>query len=76
MICGVAAVPGKQEGKAERYCPVICGRILGFRVPMVLVVCIIVPALRQRIVIVLFCIEKRVLSPCSLDLLDQRNLIF
>jgi hypothetical protein len=68
VICD-ETVPGKQEGKAQQCCSVNYGRILGFKVPMVLVVCIIVPTLRKKIVIVLlFCLEKRVFSPCYLDL--------
>jgi hypothetical protein len=67
------AVAGKQNVKALQCWPANYGRILGFTVPMAVVVCIIVPTLRQKMVIVLLlCVEKIILSPCSLDLHGQR----
>jgi hypothetical protein len=73
----VGAVPGKQKVKTVQCWPANCGRILGFRVPVAVVVCIIVLTLRQKMVIVLLLrVEKRILSLCCLDLHGQRNSIF
>jgi hypothetical protein len=65
------AVSGKQNVEAleavveAMQCwPVNYGRILG-------------DSLRQKMVIVLsLCVQKRILSPCSLDLYGQRNSIY
>jgi hypothetical protein len=75
MICGESRtrVAG---GEAPQCWPLNYSSVLGFRVLRALVVCIIVPTLGQKMVIVVsLCVKKRILSPCSLGLHGQRNLI-